>query len=62
MPRCDITHKQLKLLIVRKWSLSLFKEGTPTKISLKLFKQVLANTSASKHKQPKDTQKKNIEV
>jgi hypothetical protein len=56
MPRCDIAHKQLKLLIVRKWSLSLFKEGTLTKISLKPSKRVLVDTSASEYKQLKDIQ------
>jgi hypothetical protein len=56
MPRRDITYKQLKLLIVRKWSLSLFEEGTLTKISLKPFKRVLTDMSVSEHKQLKDIQ------
>jgi hypothetical protein len=31
-------------------------------MSLELSKQVLADTSTSEHKQPKDTQQRNIEV
>jgi hypothetical protein len=37
-------------------------EGVLTAISLKQSEQVFANTSASEHKEPKETQQRNIDV
>jgi len=37
-------------------------EGVLTAISLKQFPQVLADTFANKHKQPKETQQRNIDI
>jgi hypothetical protein len=38
------------------------REGAPTKICLEPSEQALPDASADEHKQPKDTQQRNIEV
>ena len=61
MPHREIADEQLKLLIIRGWG-PCSKKGAPTTISLKQLQQVFANTFASEHKQPKETEQRSIDA